>query len=152
MSERLSKDFSANEFRCNCCGRVMVDEKLVQGLQKLRDRVFLPITVTSGYRCKQKNDSLPGAATNSRHLTGQAADIACAMPLLRFYFECLAIPEFQGIGLYIDGRFVHVDTREKRARWGRVAGKYVPILRALEALKASKKDADTNPDIPIKSS
>lgn len=148
MSERLSKNFTSAEFRCGCCGRVRVDEKLVQGLQKLRDRLERPIIITSGYRCQKKNDSLPGAAKNSLHLTGQACDIACDMPLMMLYFEAIAVPEFRdgGAGLYVDGNFVHVDVRGKRARWGRVEEKYVPITHALDALKGRKKDHDTIPD------
>ncbi len=148
MSERLSKNFSAGEFRCSCCGRVRVDEKLIQGLQKLRDRIQRPIRITSGFRCKEKNDSLPGASKNSLHLTGQAADIACDMPLLMLYFEAIAVPEFRdgGAGLYVDGNFIHVDVRGKRARWGRVDGKYTTITQALDALKKARKKDDTIPD------
>jgi uncharacterized protein YcbK (DUF882 family) len=129
---------------------VKVDEKLIQGLQKLRDRLGRPIHVTSGFRCQKKNDSLPGAAKNSLHLTGQAADIACDMPLLMLYFEAIAVPEFRegGCGLYEDGNFVHVDVRGKRARWGRVDGKYTTITQALDALKARRKKDDTLPDSP----
>ena len=148
MSERLAENFQAGEFVCSCgCGRVKVDEKLIQGLQKLRDKLQRPIRITSGYRCKEHNEKV-GGATNSLHLTGQAADIACDMPLLMLYFEAIAIPEFRagGAGLYPQENFIHVDTRGKRARWGRVDGKYCTITKALDALRGRKKDHDTQPD------
>ena len=45
-------------------------------LQPLRDKIGKPITVTSGYRCKALNShpKIKGAS-NSQHLTGNAADI-----------------------------------------------------------------------------
>lgn len=43
-------------------------------LQPLRDKLNVPITVTSGYRCERLNKRVKGAK-NSEHLFGQAADI-----------------------------------------------------------------------------
>jgi zinc D-Ala-D-Ala carboxypeptidase len=43
-------------------------------LQPLRDKLGVPITVTSGYRCERLNKRVKGART-SEHLSGQAADI-----------------------------------------------------------------------------
>lgn len=149
MSERLSKNFAASEFKCGCpCGRVRIDEKLVQGLQKLRDKIDMPITITSGFRCKDHNMAVNGAS-NSLHLTGQAADITCDMSLLRLYFEAIGVPEFQtgGCGVYPQNGFIHVDVRGTRARWGRLDGKYCNIHQALEALKKGKKHDDTDPNI-----
>ena len=44
-------------------------------LQNMRDRVGGPISVSSAYRNVTYNDSLPGSATHSRHLYGDAVDI-----------------------------------------------------------------------------
>jgi zinc D-Ala-D-Ala carboxypeptidase len=43
-------------------------------LQPLRDALGTPIKINSGYRCPALNKSIHGA-TNSQHMTGQAADI-----------------------------------------------------------------------------
>ena len=43
-------------------------------LQPLRDSLGTPIKVNSGYRCPSLNKAI-GGATNSQHMTGQAADI-----------------------------------------------------------------------------
>ena len=148
MSERLSKNFTPREFRCPDCGRVRVEEKLVQGLQKLRDKTDRPIIVTSGYRCNEHNREV-GGSENSLPLTGQAADITCAgMSLLRLYFEAIGVPEFQdgGVGLYSQNNFIHVDVRGKRARWGRLDGKYCTIHLALDALRKRRKEDVTKPD------
>lgn len=45
------------------------------GLDELVKLVGSPLTITSGKRSKELNDSLPGHAPNSFHLTGNAADV-----------------------------------------------------------------------------
>ena len=43
-------------------------------LDPLRDKYGKPITITSGYRCKELNRAV-GGVSNSQHMTGEAADI-----------------------------------------------------------------------------
>lgn len=147
---RLSKNIDSREIECRCCGAVKADEKLIQGIQKLRDKIDMPIIFTSGYRCRDHNQAV-GGAINSYHLTGQAADITCGMSLLRLYFEAIGVPEFQdgGVGLYPSNGFIHVDTRGKRARWGKLDGKHCTIHQALDALRKRRKEDATQPDIPV---
>lgn len=45
-------------------------------LQPIRDRYGKPIHVSSGYRCPKLNKAVGGVA-NSKHQTGEAADIQC---------------------------------------------------------------------------
>lgn len=45
-------------------------------LQPIRDRLGLPIIITSGFRSPILNKAV-GGVTNSRHLYGEAADIIC---------------------------------------------------------------------------
>ncbi len=52
-------------------------------LQPVRDRLGIPIRVTSGYRCARLN-TLLGGARNSQHMTGEAADLVCADNQLLF--------------------------------------------------------------------
>ena len=47
----------------------------VRILQPLRDAIGRPVRITSGFRCPKLNKAVGGVPT-SRHLTGQAADIA----------------------------------------------------------------------------
>lgn len=42
----------------------------------LRDKLKIPIVISSGYRCPQLNKAVDGAA-NSFHLSGRAVDISC---------------------------------------------------------------------------
>lgn len=45
-----------------------------KALQPIRDKWGKPLTVNSGYRCKELNKAV-GGVSNSSHLTGLAADI-----------------------------------------------------------------------------
>lgn len=84
----ISENFSYREFErsdtakrygiCNAINtaavRDAVRELTLEVLQPLRDRIGLPIIITSGYRCPELNAMICGSAT-SQHKTGEAADI-----------------------------------------------------------------------------
>ena len=75
--------FEMKEFACKCCGQLPPSAE--QNLQALvehvldpaRERLGIPITVNSGYRCPAHNKAV-GGVKNSQHLKGEAADITCA--------------------------------------------------------------------------
>ena len=122
---KLSKNFSAREFRCglgrpcSSCTTTLVDELLVEYLQKIRDYFGTEVEITSGYRCPAYNGRV-GGATGSRHSKGQAADIVVrgvAPRRVAAYAEYIGV---KGIGLYEtakDGYFVHIDTRTAKSFW-----------------------------------
>lgn len=121
---QLSKNFNSYEFRCGLgspcsCTTVLIDDKLVEYLQKIRDHFNQPITITSAYRCPSYNKKI-GGATGSRHSKGQAADIVVkniAPKEVAKYAESIGI---LGIGLYetnTDGHFTHIDTRTTKSFW-----------------------------------
>lgn len=120
--QQLSKNFISTEFNCKgngCCSQTIIDEKLVDYLQKIRDHFKRPITITSAYRCAIHNRNV-GGATGSYHSQGKAADIVVdgVTPLeVAQYAESIGI---KGIGLYetdSDGHFVHIDTRTYKSFW-----------------------------------
>lgn len=119
--KRLSKNFTVGEFLCRCgCGRALVDDKLVERLQQIRDHFGEEVIITSGYRC-EKHNKAGGGATGSRHTKGQAADfyIPHVEPAeIAKYAESIGV---KGIGLYEAGdcgdNFVHIDTRETKSFW-----------------------------------
>ena len=130
----LSRSFSRFEFvcKCGCNTEFRVDSKLISILQKIRDAAG-PILVTSGCRCRRRNDNTPGAAKNSWHVPRKgvlhAADIVILDPRRRDDDSSLGMwliadmADASGIGIYEGGR-VHVDTRpvtifkgSDRARW-----------------------------------
>ena len=119
---KLSENFNSSEFDCHgsgCCSETIINPKLVEYVQQIRDHFGKSITVTSGYRCPTHNKSV-GGATGSRHSKGDAADIVVSGVAPREvakYAESIGI---KGIGLYetsADGHFTHVDTRDVKSFW-----------------------------------
>ena len=116
---KLSKNFNVYEFRCGIgspcsCPTTLIDEKLVEYLQKIRDHFGKEIHITSAYRCTSYNAKI-GGAYGSRHTKGQACDfyIEGVAPLkIAQYAESIGI---KGIGLY--DTFVHIDTRSAKSFW-----------------------------------
>lgn len=121
---QLSKNFNSYEFRCGIgrgcnCTTILIDDKLVEYLQKIRDHFGVEVTITSAYRDPDYNRSI-GGATGSYHTRGMAADIVVkgvAPRTVAAYCESIGI---LGIGLYetaADGYFVHIDTRTYKSFW-----------------------------------
>lgn len=119
---KLSAHFNSTEFDCHgggCCSQTLINEQLVEYLEKIREHFGKPITITSAYRCPTHNRNV-GGATGSRHSKGDAADIVISGVAPREvakYAESIGI---KGIGLYetsADGHFVHIDTREIKSFW-----------------------------------
>lgn len=113
---KLSKNFSVGEFRCRDeSDEILIDEKLVSLLQKMRDK-FGTISISSAYRTPKYNTQV-GGVKNSQHVYGKAADITLTnnKKLLEAarYAEKIG---FSGIGL--DNKykmFIHVDTRSGKS-------------------------------------
>lgn len=119
---KLSANFNSTEFDCHgsgCCSQTLINETLVEYLQKIREHFGKPITITSGYRCETHNKRI-GGATGSRHSKGDAADIVVSGVSSREvakYAESIGV---KGIGLYetaTDGYFTHIDTRTTKSFW-----------------------------------
>ncbi len=117
MPEKMSKNFSREEFACQgvgCCGHsAPISSKLVDAVQKLRNIVGMPLRINSGFRCKTHNAKV-GGVIDSPHCKGIAADVATprGMTDVEFYNIACNIEEFKngGVGIY-DGR-IHVDVRD----------------------------------------
>lgn len=121
-STKLSDHFLSNEFDCHgagCCSQTIINEKLVQYLEKIREHFGKPITITSAYRCAVHNRNVNGA-TGSRHTKGDAADIVVLGVTPRTVAQYAESIGILGIGLYetsADGHFVHIDTRDYKSFW-----------------------------------
>jgi uncharacterized protein YcbK (DUF882 family) len=114
----LTRDFSRKEFACQCgCGFESISMQLVAGLQELRNKVGLPVTVLSGCRCAAHNKAVGGAA-GSRHTMGKAADIQIeGMTAREVYAAAMQAGGFRGFGVDDARGFVHVDERPVVTRW-----------------------------------
>ena len=119
---KLSENFNSSEFDCHgsgCCSETIVNPKLVEYVQKIRDHFGKSITVTSGYRCPVHNKRI-GGATGSRHSKGDAADIVVSGVAPREVAKYAQSIGIKGNGLYetnADGHFTHVDTRDVKSFW-----------------------------------
>ena len=122
---KLTANFSLSEFKCKDGTDVPTElmpnvKKLANELQKLRDLLDEPIYINSGYRTPSYNKKI-GGARNSFHVQAKAADIVVKSLSPKQlhskieYFISQGVLNFKGIGLY--STFVHVDVRDKKARW-----------------------------------
>lgn len=118
------KNFALKEFRCGCGGKhctgypVRFDANLLINLQKIRNNYGVPMTITSGVRCKKFNNSLVGSIKNSKHTTGKAADFrsdaTSTKPKrthVKAYFKKLPNASYTYSDTPNMGRAVHVDVK-----------------------------------------
>lgn len=119
------KHFTLDEFACKHCRELPsqgMHPDLLAVLELARGKANSPIHITSGYRCPTHNANTPGAASNSYHTQGMAADSWCEGLDVYAYkallLECMNELGLQG-GLqeYPDAEFVHVDVRGCWAEW-----------------------------------
>lgn len=118
---QLGNHFSSNEFQCQCnyldCVDQMVEQDLIDKLDSLREQVGQPIKINSGFRCaRHQADLLHSGAVEtvpkSTHELGQAADIACPIPIDDLYKA--AEKQFMAIGTA--HHWLHCDLRTGKVR------------------------------------
>lgn len=132
---KLSEHFTTEEFCCSCgCDTVRVDLRIVDALEKLRTAVDAPLQVTSGYRCAKHNKAV-GGVENSPHKRGMAADVrAAGIPPADLFRRARDLGIFTGIGLSVEGNYVHVDVMDRPVPlvcWGYKNHQIVPITEVL---------------------
>lgn len=104
--------FSRSEFECkgsDCCGNsAPMDSAFLKALGNFRERLKLPIVITSGFRCNKHNKAI-GGTPRSYHAIGRACDVK----VKGLDVEVIAklAREFFG-GVIVYDSWVHVDTRE----------------------------------------
>lgn len=130
---KCGKYFNESEFACKCgnhgfnqdgtpCLDHVIDKRLVDLLDAIRERLGAPVYILSGYRCPEHNEAV-GGVSNSQHVLGTAADITCdgydVETIAQVAEECAeeVLGGGVGIGTYYYQQFVHVDVRGYDARW-----------------------------------
>lgn len=107
---RLTKNFTDDEFKCPCCGKLLDSlpfRAFIAKLQDARNIAGIPFVITSGYRCLKHNKAV-GGEPDSSHLVGVAADIRTWTLLERFsIINGLMKAGFTRFG--IGQKHVHVD-------------------------------------------
>ena len=80
-----TKNFSVAEMACKCdkCGhRADMTDEFMEKIQLLRDKLGVPLKVTSGFRCPDHNAEVSATASRTGpHTTGQAVDFAVSREL-----------------------------------------------------------------------
>ncbi len=99
-------------------GYVKIDVVEIEALWEVQQMLGLtgvrePLIITSGYRSPQTNAATEGAARNSMHLYGKAADMYVPGVSMRDLFDaCWSREVAGGIGYYDD--HVHLDSGSRR--------------------------------------
>ena len=112
------KYFSEDELRCQGTGEIHMDEKFMDKLIELREKLNQPMTISSGYRSEAHNIAI-GGSKNSAHLKGCAVDVVCSGHLAYEIVKLAMELEFSGIGVKQNGvhakRFIHIDTMPRHS-------------------------------------
>lgn len=124
---KLSKDFNSSEFEDGISDFVLIDKRLVDRLQKLRDHLICSITITSGYRSAAKQEQLKQqgyetASGVSTHEVGCAVDLTTGKHTGEQLERAARFVGFKAVGR--GSTWIHVDIRDDKDRsWGYTARK-----------------------------
>jgi len=139
---KVSKNFSASEFDCKCgaCPDTPIDLDHVSKLQKLREDLNSPMTITSAFRCEAHNAKVGGSKA-SQHVKGTATDIVVKGMTPDEVAD--ACEHFDGLGRY--NTFTHLDNRGFRARWDfRKKKEYLPSGPNASDINITLEDIEKN--------
>jgi uncharacterized protein YcbK (DUF882 family) len=121
---KLTNNFNLNEFNKHnfpLTETILRNiQELAKNLQILRDEVKKPIKITSGFRDPSFNKKI-GGASQSRHITGQAADLKIEgytpKQVASIIEKLIASGKMKQGGLGIYSTWIHYDVRGTKARW-----------------------------------
>lgn len=119
--QRLTPNFFIGEYMCrDGSTTIMIDKRLAEGLQAMRNIIGKPIIITSAYRTPEHNKAVGGAqpsttSLGSQHLYGKAADITVRGMSGDQLAQVARQVGFTGIG--VAGTWCHVDVRDIPAEW-----------------------------------
>ena len=101
------KHFKVEEFACTHCDDVSMDQTFLNMIDIAREEAGVPFKITSGYRCPEHNKAV-GGVSDSAHVGGYAADIACSSGSARYkIIAALLKVGFNRVG--VSKNFIHVD-------------------------------------------
>ena len=80
-----TKNFNVSEFSCHCgCGYNVIDQRVIDMAQVIRDALGVPIHINSGCRCEKHNANVKGVK-GSKHTKGLAADLSCELGAVKMF-------------------------------------------------------------------
>ena len=116
-SKRITQHFHSTEFRCKCgCGKIYIDETLVNNLEKLFAKLNASkCIVSSGYRCS-KHDKAVGGSGGGQHTKGRATDCVYYDKNGKIIPSKIVVCVANDLGIFngmaiINNNYSHLDTR-----------------------------------------
>ncbi|MBQ3347450.1 MAG: hypothetical protein IJG39_10220 [Synergistaceae bacterium] len=115
-----TKNFKVSEFSCHCgCGFNIIDQRVIDMAQTIREALGVPVHVNSGCRC-ENNNAKAGGVNGSFHTKGKAADLSCRLGAAKM-FEAVRKLHAEGrltdldyCILYRRKNIIHIDCGKKR--------------------------------------
>ncbi|MEO1040891.1 MAG: D-Ala-D-Ala carboxypeptidase family metallohydrolase [Pseudomonadota bacterium] len=113
------KNFSPKEIASKGEGEVVVNERALDALQRLRDDLGKPLIINSAYRSKEHNKRVGGSST-SVHLSGGAFDVSMQNHDPHLFEQAARRAGFHRFGFYPKKNFIHIDIEAGRGKpeWG----------------------------------
>ncbi len=146
------ESFSPREIACKGTGSLLVDETALDKLQELRDKLGIPLLITSAYRSPEHNKAV-GGAKNSYHMKGVAFDVRMENQDPHAFELAAREVGFRGVGYYTKQGFMHIDIGPERT-WGvpfpRSATGLLPETPAREKVTESRTVQATAVDVAAK--
>lgn len=113
-TSKITDHLSSDEFDCKCkhddCTFTMVYEKTAISFENVRTKVYNKIkkgvVVNSAFRCQRHNKDEKGLK-NSRHVRGQAMDLARPKELQMNEFFEICKTEYDVAIVYLEDDFIH---------------------------------------------
>ena len=108
----VSKNFTREELACKHCGRMDIPQASIDRLQLVRERMGIPLKVSSGYRCPDYNAQVSETGRTGPH-TKDAFDVLISGAEAYLLIQTAIKMGFTGIGVSQKGphekRFIHLD-------------------------------------------
>jgi uncharacterized protein YcbK (DUF882 family) len=107
-------------FACRCgCGFDTIDYELLEIYKQLLWQFKDELNIHCACRCVKHNKEV-GGARNSQHLVAKAIDISIVgVSPHKLYNDINIVYGVDRLGLGLYDNFIHIDVREKPARWAR---------------------------------
>lgn len=102
------KWFKKEEFACRCCQENLIENIVIEKIDRIRDEIGVPLKINSGFRCLTHNRNV-GGKPGSLHTLGKAIDVSTSelSGEKKKMLLMLGCEEFSGIG--VARTFFHFD-------------------------------------------
>ena len=98
-----------SKLACSCCGHRGMDDDFMQKLDAFRERIGVPLQVTSGYRCPLHNSNVSSTGETGPHTTGRAVDIRVPNSRARHLIMKYALSDDGFTRVTPAKSFIHID-------------------------------------------